>query len=68
MFLRPHVHILALNIDLTHKSYKMVDTKSKTSLIRHIQKNYISPMEINNIILLLRTHYIFFICDIFFLF
>ena len=39
---------------LTHKSYKMVDNKSKTSLIRHIQKN-ISPMKI-------------FICDVFFLY
>ena len=27
---------------LTHKSYKMVDNKSKTPLIRHIQKKYIT--------------------------
>ena len=43
-------HILLLNIYLyfTHKSYQMVDNKSKTSLIRCIQKN-ISLMKINNI-------------------
>ena len=42
---------------LTHKSHKMVDNKSKTSLIRHIQKN-ISLTKINNIILVLRTRII----------
>ena len=42
---------------LTHKSYKMVDNTSKTSLIRHLQKN-ISLMKINIIILVLRTHII----------
>ena len=36
---------------------KMVDNKSKTSLIRHTQKN-ITLMKINNIILVLGTHII----------
>ena len=36
----------------------MVDNKSKTSLIRQIQKKNISLMKINNIILVLRTRII----------
>ena len=31
---------------LTHKSYKMVDNKSKTSLIRHIQKKYVTHEDV----------------------
>ena len=53
---------------LTHKSYRMADNKSKTSLIRHIQKN-ISFIKINNIILVLHTciNIVIFVRDIFFL-
>ena len=36
----------------------MVDNKTKTSLIRHKQKNNISLMKINYIILVLHTHII----------
>ena len=36
----------------------MVNNKSETSLIRHIQKKYITLMKIKNIILMLRTHII----------
>ena len=51
--------ILSLNIDLfTHKSYKMVDSKTKRSIIRHIQNIYIQIMKINNIILMLFTCFI----------
>ena len=42
----------------TEKLYKMMDNKSKISLMRHthdITKIYISLMKINNIILMLRT-------------
>ena len=39
---------------LAHRSYKMLDNKSKTSLIRHVQKNYITH-EVNSVILILRT-------------
>ena len=42
---------------LTHKSYKIVDNKSKTTLIRYTHKN-ISLMKINSIILVLRTRMI----------
>ena len=49
-------HILSLNMYLfrSYKSYKMVDNKSKTSLIGHIQEN-ILLMKINNIIPVLHT-------------
>ena len=33
---------------LTHKSYKMVDNKSKASLIRQIQKKYITHEDLQN--------------------
>ena len=38
------------------KTYTMVDDKSKTSLIRHIQKKIYHFMKINNVILVLLTH------------
>ena len=37
-----------------HKSYKMVDNKTKTSLIRYIQKN-VWLLKINNILLMQHT-------------
>ena len=56
MFFNSLLHILSFNIEfLTYKSYKMVDNNSKTSFIRHIQKN-VSLMKINATILVLCTH------------
>ena len=51
-------HILpVILICSTHTSYQMVDNKSETSLIRHIEKN-ISLMKINNVIFILRIRII----------
>ena len=52
----PH-SLINYSFYLTHKSYKMVDNKSKTSLIRRTQKN-ISLIKIININLMLHTRII----------
>ena len=42
-FLTAYSHsLIKYSYYFTHKSYKMVDNKSKTPLIRHIQKKYIT--------------------------
>ena len=55
---------------LTLKSYKMVDNKSKTSLIGHIQKKYITheDLQYNTCAAHSFNIIVIFICDKFFLY
>ena len=54
---------------LTHKSHKMVDNKSKTPLIRHIQKKYITHEDLQyNTRATHSYNIVIFIRDIFFLY
>ena len=61
--------IICLNMELfNYCSYKMVDNKSNTSLIRHIWKKYITHEDEQDNTHAIHMHDIIIVCNIFFLY